>query len=453
MSVLEGNRRMPAARGHWLLGSAREMRDAPHRFVADLGLRHGGIARFRILHRPMIAVTHPDLIREVLVTRHERYERSFHYRTTQEAVGRGLITTDGAHWKQRRRQVQPAFRPENLRRIVPAVHQAVAELLARWEAQRRDGQAVSLVEDMQVLTLTVMCRALLSVGISAEEARRLGAVVRESLFLVRRKNTSLCPMPHWAPLPGHRRLRARRDVLDAFVSDQLRRRLAPGAEPRADIAQALLDARDPETGAALPWQALVDETKSLFAAGFESTATALTWTLHRLAHDPAVAAAWHAECDSALAGRPPEWDDQGRLPLIGQIFQETMRLYPPVYTLGRVCLAEDTLGGCRIRAGETLLLSIYGAHRTPEFWPEPERFDPDRFAPGREVAKHAYLPFALGKHLCVGAGFATAEAVLALASIGQRYRLRPTGPLDVPVRAQVTLVPAGDITVRLEARR
>ncbi len=445
-------RAIPSADGHWLLGSAREVRNGIHRFVAELGLRHGGLARFRILHRRMIAVTHPDLLRHILLTRHERYERSFHYRTTRATVGRGLLTTDGDYWKMRRRQIQPAFRPEQVQRVVPATHRATEELFARWEVSRRAGTTVPIVADMQTLTLTAMCRALLSVGIESEEARVFGAAVSESLYAVRRKNNSLCPMPRWVPDRNNRMLRGIRGVLDRFVTRHLQPRLAPGAEPRADIAQGLLDARDPETGEALPWQSILDETKTLFIAGFETTATVLTWALHRLSHEPEVAARWHDEVDRVLGGRAPEWADLPRLVYTTQIANETMRLYPPVYNMGRECYADDELGGCRIRKGETLLLSIYGAHRTPEFWPEPERFDPARFGPDRTWAKHAFLPFALGKHQCIGNTFAVAEATLALAQIGQRYRLRPTLGLDVPIRAQVTLAPANEIPLHLEAR-
>lgn len=444
---------IPVAPGHWLLGNAYEMRLRPHRFAAETGLRHGGMARLRILHRRLIAVTHPDLIREVLITRHERYERSFHYKTTQQIVGRGLIATDGPYWKMRRRQVQPAFRPEHLSRLVPAVNQASDEMFARWDARRAAGEPVPLVEDMQALTLTIMCRALLSVGIELEMARAIGAAVREGLFLIRSKNTSLCPVPHWVPSRTNLGLRKRRDVLDTFVGGHLRARLEPGAAPRQDLAQALLDARDPETGESLPWQSLLDEAKTLIAAGFETTATTLAWALHRLSHHPEVAETWHAEIDRVLGDRPPTWDDLSQLGFTERIFNETMRLYPPVYSLGRTCQEDDVLGGCRIRRGETLLLSVYGAHRMPEYWPDPERFDPERFSPGRIPPKHTFMPFALGKHTCVGMAFGLAEATLVLARIGQRYRLAATRPLDVPVRAQVTLLPAAEIPVRLEARR
>jgi enediyne biosynthesis protein E7 len=428
------------------------MRERPHTFVAELGQAHGGLAEFRILHRRMLAVTDPDLIRQVLVTRHDRYERSFHYRTTQQAVGKGLITTDGPDWKTRRRQVQPAFRPDALERIVPAVARAAAEMFARWDEHIAVGESVSLLSEMQTFALTVMCRALLSVGIDSAEARRFAVAVRESLYLVRRRNTSLCPVPHWVPDRLNRGLQQTHIVLDEFIARHLRPRVAGSAPSLPDIVQSLLDSRDSETGEPLSWQALLDETKTLFTAGFETSATMLAWALHAISHHPEIAAAWHAEIDRVLGGRAPAWSDLPQLGYTDQIIQETLRVYPPVYTLGRVCVTADDLGGCRIPVGRTMLLSVYGAHRDPKFWSAPEQFDPDRFAPGRSWTRHAFLPFALGKHTCMGNTFAVAEAVLTLALIGQRYRIDPTVPLAVPMRAQVTLVPAHEIPVRLTRR-
>lgn len=446
------SRPIPRTRGHWLVGSATEMRERPHTFVAELGQAHGGLAEFRILHRRMLAVTDPDLIRQVLVTRHDRYERSFHYRTTQQAVGKGLITTDGPDWKTRRRQMQPAFKPEALQRIVPAVIQATDEMFARWDVQTAAGGTIPLLAEMQTLALTVMCRALLSVGIDSDEARRFAVAVRDSLYLIRRRNTSLCPVPHWVPDRLNRGLRRTHSVLEEFVARHLRPRVGESAPALPDIVQSLLEARDPETGEALSWQALLDETKTLFTAGFETSATMLAWALHAISHHPQIAASWSAEIDQVLGGRPPTWNDLAQLTYTDRIIQETLRVYPPVYTLGRVSVSADDLGGCHIPAGRTLLLSVYGAHRDPRFWTEPEHFDPDRFAVGREWTRHAFLPFALGKHTCLGNTFAVAEAVLALALIGQRYRIEPTVPFAVQTRAQVTLVPTHEIPIRLTKR-
>jgi cytochrome P450 len=316
----------------------------------------------------------------------------------------------------------------------------------------RAARTVPLVGEMQTLTITTICRALLSVGVESEAALRFAQAVRESLYFVRRKNTSMCPMPHWVPSRTNRSLRETRDVLDAFVSSHLRPRLEPGAEKRDDIVQQMIEARDPETGAGMPWQALLDETKTLFTAGFETTATTLAWALHRLSHHEDIAERLASEVYRELGDRRPAFEDLPRLSFASQVAQETMRLYPPVYTFGRTCVTADELGGFAINPGDVLLASCYGAHRMPEYWPTPERFDPDRFALGQEWPKHAYMPFGMGKHLCIGNTFALHGVTLALAMIAQRYRLRPLGPLDVPARAQVTLVPAREILVRLERR-
>lgn len=439
---------IPRAPGHWLLGNARAMRDTPHTFAAELGLRSGGIGRFRILHRPMLAVTHPDYLRHIFVTHADHYERSFHYRTSQVTIGQGLITTDGDYWRSQRRLIQPAFRTEHIRKVVPATARAVEEAVARWSRT----ETVPLVAEMQTLTMAVMCRALLSVTLESADALRFARAVRDSLYVVRRRNTSMCPMPLWVHNGTNRALHETRDVLDAFVTRHLQPRLQPDAPRHDDIVQQLLDARAPETGERMPWQALLDETKTLFTAGFETTATSLTWALHRLSHAPDVLARLHAELDQVLAGRAPAWEDLPRLTYTHQVAQEALRLYPPVYSMGRACVADDEIDGYRIRSGDTLLASIYGAHLTPEFWPDPHRFDPDRFAPGRAWPKHAFMPFGLGKHLCIGNAFAMTEIVIALALIAQRHTLVPRLPVDIPIRAQITLVPAGEIPVRLIPR-
>jgi cytochrome P450 len=429
------------------------MRDAPHLFVAEAAMRAGGMARIRVLHRRLIAVSHPDWIRQVLVGRHERYERSYHYHTSRAIIGRGLLTTDGPYWKVRRRQIQPAFREDVIRRVLPLTVAAVGEAFERWRAERPDGEPTPVVEAMQTLTFDVICRALLSTRVDPREAQAMALAVREGLALVRRKNNSLCPVAWWVPTPGNHVLGALRRRLDDFIGRHLEVRRRAGAEAPDDMAGCILRARDPETGDGLPWESVLDETKTLLAAGFETTATALTWTLHCLSHHPDVARRWHAEIDDVLGDRPPVWEDLERLTYGSQILHEGLRLYPPVYTLGRVCLEADVLGGHPIRPGETLLLSVYGAQRTPAFWPDPERFDPERFGPDRTWPKHAFQPFALGKHQCIGNTFALAEALVILALIGQRFRLVPTVPFNVPTKAQVTLVPAGEIPIRFEPRR
>jgi cytochrome P450 len=443
---------IPGERGHWLWGSAHALARAPHIFPAELGWRFGGLASFRVLHRRVIAVTDADLARQILVTRQERYRRSFHARNARAIVGSGLLSTDGATWLSHRRQMLPAFHRERLMRLGPIVREATLHLLESWEAQRRQAGTVALAASMQELAIAVMGQALLSTGLDSGAAARFGAAVRDSLAVLRARNNARLRLPLWVPTRANRNLVRTRGVLDRFVRGHIDTRATADRPGASDMLDALLTSRDPETGAPFDGSALRDETKTLFVAGFETTATALTWVLYLLARHHDAAARWHEELDRVLAGRPPDWPDFERLPVTRAILDEALRLYPPVYSLPRECAAEDELGGHRIRPGTIMLVSIFGIHRSPSLWPEPDQFRPDRFAPGARWPAHALLPFGVGKHACIGADFASAEMMMALALIGQRYRLALADPAPVEMAARITLAPAREIPLRLLPR-
>ena len=431
---------------HWLLGNAREMAAAPHHFPAELGWRGGGLARFRLLRQPFTVVTDADAARRVLITHHDRYARSFHYRTGRVVIGDGLLSTDGPAWLTRRKQMLPAFHATTLQAVFDATTCCTQEMLARWQEFQNRGESVPLVAEMQRTTLAVIARALLSTAVSESDARRFGQAVRDSLRLVRRRNTSIARAPLWMPTGANRKLHATRRVLDEYVNRHLQARA--GGEERADILNALLQVRD-ENEAPLSAQALLDETKTLFVAGFETTATALTWTLYLLARHPQIAQRWHEETSAVLGDRAPTLADLDELIYTKQIAKEALRLYPPVYNLGRECVQPDTLGEYSLRPGEAVLISVYGIHRSPQWWSEPQEFRPERFAPDASWPRHAWLPFAAGKHVCIGASFSLTEMTAALALIGRRFRLALEDEAPVGELAQITLVPSREIGLRL----
>ena len=441
---------IPHADGHWLWGSARDMARMPHRFPAELAWRHGGLARFRILHRRFVAVAHPDYAAHILVARHERYARSFQYRNQQVVVGKGLLSTDGDGWLKRRRQALPAFRTESLQRIVPAAAQATGALLARWEQERHRSRPVPVVAEMRRLAMAVIGRALLSTDLDEAESAQFGQAVVDALTLIRERNTSIVRLPLAFPSRHNRRLHETRAILDRYVERHLAERRA-GLE-RPDILGALREARDPDTGEALGHQALLDETKTLFVAGFETTATALAWTLYLLARHPEAAARWHAEVDAVLNGAVPAWDDLDRLTWTTQVVNEALRLYPPVYNMARECLEDDLVDGRAIGRGDVALISIYGIHRGDEWWSEPLAFRPERFDASRDRPQQAFLPFGIGKHVCIGARFSMIEMKMVLAMIGQRYRLKLASDREVGETARITLAPAGEIHIELAPR-
>ena len=440
-------RPVPRAPGTLLLGNAAPMIAAPHWYAAATAREHGGIVGLRVLNRRLLAIAHADYVRQVLVTHAAKYRRSFHYENP--VLGNGLLSSDGPSWLARRRQVNAAFRRDTLERLVPVVREETNRVIERWSANASSGQPVGLVHEMQRLTIAIIGRSLLSMALSEDDAVRFANAVRDAARFTRRRNTALVIPPLWVPTSANRGLLRMRDLLDNFLRPIIaeRRRQPAG---RRDLLDALIAVRDPETGEALDDQALLNEAKTLFAAGFETTATALTWTLHLLARHPEVAARWHAEVDREVGHRPVEWADLERLPYLGSVISESLRLYPPVYNIGRVCVERDQINGYDIPVGTVLLLSILGVHHDPQFWPDPLRFDPDRFA--GEWQRHAFIPFATGQHVCIGNNFALTEMAVSLVGIAQRFRIEPADDAPVDALANVTLLPAREIPIRLVPR-
>jgi cytochrome P450 len=438
------------AKGHWLWGSARELAAAPHRFPAELGWKYGGIAGFRVLHRRFLAVTDPDFAAHIFVEKHEQYRRSFHYENQQAVFGKGMISTDGDLWLKERRRALPAFRVDTIKRVVPATCAATTGLLDAWEAKRQSNSAVPIVEDMRRLAMSVITRALLSASPDERDAARFGEAVADALLLIRERNTSVFNPPLPVPTRRNRRLRETRQILDRYIEAHLTAR--KDGFTADDILEALVQSRDPDTGEGFSHEALIDETKTLFAAGFETTASTLAWTLCLLARHPQAARKWHEEVDRVVGNALPAWEHLEKLTWIDQVLLESMRIYPPVYTMARECLADDVWNGKEIPRGSVLLLSIYGMHRAQAYWPDAESFLPERFSPGKQWPKNAFMPFGLGKHTCIGASFAMTEMKVILAMIGQRFCLSAVDTREVRESARITLTPAGEIPIRLEQR-
>jgi cytochrome P450 len=442
--------RRPHAKEHWLFGSAAALAEAPHTFIADLSASQGGIAPFRILHRRCIAVSDPECIQHVLVTERERYTRSFHLRNLGIIIGTGLLATEGDFWWKRRRQIQPSFKLDCMKRLVPAVCGVLSRSFDRWEM--RPTSEIAVLRDMQQLTMSAMGQMLMSADIGEDDVTSIGGALRQALRLIRRRNTSWFAAPLWLPTTDNRDLAACRKVMDEFVGKHIARRLRQPQPDLPDILNALIEAKDPETGEHLPQEALVDETKTLFLAGYETTAIALCWALYMIARHPEVATNWRLELDRVLGDRAPTWDDLPRLEYTAQIVHETLRLYPPVYNMARESVANDEVGGQRIAKGTIVVISIYGMHRSRVWGEDPESFRPDRFSSTCPWPKKAFLPFGSGKHICLGNHFALTEMMVALAMLGQRYQFYPTDQGPVKETAQITLVPDRDITLRISRR-
>ena len=406
----------PGPRGHWLLGSLPEIqRDMPQTLL-DVTREFGGVTRLRVGPASMYLVADGDLIVELIAKRAGELRKS--NRTRQSLgghLGRGLVTLEGAEHRRHRRLVQPVMHT----RSIAAQAQAMVDLPRARVESWPDGSTVDVLREMQDLTLRIVCSALFHLDEDRDAERLVSAVhaFAASLNVVLRR---AFPVPAWIPTRGNRLRRRTVREVDALAYDLIRRRRR---EPGDDLLSMLVLATDADGGPALSDVEVRDELMTMFFAGHETSAAALTWALYLLASHPEVADSVRAEIAAAVGDRAIEMTDLPKLPLLGQVVAETLRLYPPAWVFDRSPLHNLVIGGYAIPAGANVLLSPWVAHRDPRHWEAPDEFRPQRFAGGFTPPRGAYLPFGDGPRMCVGNRFAEVEIQLVLAALLARVDL------------------------------
>ena len=371
-------------------------------------------------------------------------------------IGDAMFVSSGATWRQQRRMIEPAFSHMRLNR---AFGQMVAVLddHERWlDAHVADGTAFSLDAAMGHLTADVITRTIFSTPLHEGVARDVFdafSVFERQVASVNVKALILDkPWSHTRQPPQVLEACAR---IRAHIGTMLAPRLAPGAPALDDIAGAIIAATDPETGRTFSREELVDELGVFFLAGHETSASVLTWVFFLLSQRPEVVARIRAEVDAACGDGPITIEHAKRFPYIRTVFKETMRLYPPITFLPRVAAQDTVIGTRKVKRGTMLMIAPWTIHRHQRFWKDPEHFDPDRFAPERElgIRPGTFLPFGLGPRVCVGAAFATREAALVVARLTRRYDLTAVAPERVRPCARLTTRPRDEVMVRVSARR
>jgi cytochrome P450 len=404
----------------------------------------------RILFLHSFLVNKPEYIEHVLLTNHANYRKSHFLRhLLGPLLGEGLLTSEGDVWRRQRRIAAPAFHNRRIGAFIDTMAACTDQMLARWRGMEGPFDVSAA---MMALTLDIISRTMFSadVGAEVEAIRRLTDIVvglRISLL-------DLFGFPEWIPRHQPRPYRAAIAAFEALVARLLAERRRRQDE-RGDLLAMLLAARDAETGEGMSDRQLRDEILTIFLAGHETTANALTWTWYLLARHGDAESRLHEEVDRVLGGRTPTFADLAELRWTRMVLEEAMRLYPPAHGISRSAIGGDRLGDVRVPPGAAISISIYMTHRNPKLWREPERFDPERFAPAAAAARHrfAYLPFGGGPRICIGNSFAMAEAQVILAKIAQQYRLRlAPGHCAEPI-GLITLRPKHGLWMTLEPRR
>lgn len=438
-----------------LFASIRQMQDnvinlyPPYIFDKDWSVRRFGFQTFIIINRP-------DLIKEMLVDKTDIYSKGRLNRVILgRALGEGLLTSEGDFWKRQRRIAAPAFHFRKLQALTDVMVACSVEAADRLEAYADTDRHVDFAHEMMRLTMEIVARSLFSSDVK-EDVDVLGAAVTVLIDnLGKMSMVDMIGLPEWLPRPSDPRVRDAMQTLDRMIFGIIEQRRSEGEGAREDLLQMLLDARDPETGEGMSDKQLRDEILTLFAAGHETTAQALTWLFYLLSENPDQEALFHTELDEILDGRLPTFEDMRALERSRMIFDETLRLFPPAFSISRTAEEDDRLGGeLHVPKGAIVSAAPYITHRNPKIWPDPERFDPERFVDHEVHArhKHAYFPFGAGQRICIGSGFAQTEARMAMAILGQRFRFRLKEGHPVMPQGRVTLRPRFGMKMSIERR-
>ncbi|MDY7225314.1 cytochrome P450 [Hyalangium rubrum] len=433
-------------RGLPLIGVIRDVRKDTLGWLMRTALEHGPVAQYRFGPGRAYLVTHPEGLKHVLQDHVKNYTKDhFSYALFRRIGGDGLITSQGETWLKQRRLAQPAFHRARISAMAEQMVRAAAELAEHWSESQRSGTPRPVVRDMMALTLRIVGEALFGTDVRAEvEAVSAAFNVLSEQTVERFRSLRL--LPPVLPTAYDRAFRQAgatlRDVVGRVIAER-RKHL----EDRGDLLSMFMLARDEETGEQMDDAHLQAEVLTMMLAGHETTATALAWTWVLLEQNPEPERKLHEELDAVLGGRLPTADDVPRLVYTRRVLDESLRLYPPVYVLSRKVVEDDTVYGYQIRGGASLDMSPYVTQRLPEFWPEPERFEPDRFTPEQIAARprYAYFPFLGGPRQCIGSNFALMEGTLILATLAQRYRPRMVAGYTPRPEPLITLRPADEL--------
>jgi len=393
---------------------------------------------------------HPDHVRRVLYDHQKNYPRGWHYRLLRNLLGDGLVASEGDHWRRQRRLAQPAFHRQRLRGYAQAMIEATSRMLARWDGTALAGSGMDIGAEMSHLTLAIAGLTLFNRDPSQDAdlvGRTFGVLAS---YLEHRFNHPFASLPAWVPTARNRRMKDAARTLNGVVLALIRERRCEGRD-RGDLLSMLMQARDEETGEVMTEDQVRSEVLTFLVAGHETTATALTWTWFLLGSHPAVRRRVREEIGRVLGDRLPTTEDVPQLIVVRMAIEESMRLYPPVWALAREAAHEDEIGGYRIPARSTVILSPFVTHRHPAFWERPEVFDLDRFTPERvaQRSKGAYFPFLGGPHQCIGNEFAMLEMGLILAMVLQRFDVELLPDPAIRPKAALTLRPSAPVQVAL----
>ena len=414
----------------------------PISLFEELAREQGDIAHVRIGWRDLYLLNRAELAQELLAADHDSFGKGYSLTRTRFLLGNGLLTSEGDFHARQRRLIRPAFHGRRLQSYAAVMAGCAEQACGRW----RDEEPRNIVKDMMRLSQRIVAKCLFGTDIEDADSREASASLDEVIRGFRLLMLPFSPGLVLMPVPAMARLRRARTRLDRLIYNMIDERRRSG--DRGDVLSMLLLAED-ERGEGMDDRQVGDEAMTLFLAGHDTMGNALAWTWYLLSQNGDAEARWHDELDRVLGGRPPTADDLHALTLTRGVLAESMRLYPPVWSVGRQARRTVRLGGRTMQAGAIVQVCQWLLHRDPTYWQEPESFVPERWSADfeRGLPRGAYLPFGLGPRLCIGMQFAWMAGTLALATIGQAWRLELDPAQRIATLQTITLRPRFGLTM------
>ncbi len=409
--------------------------------------QYGDVFVMQFGNDKIVFVSNPEVIYEMLVPKTNLFYKGKQYRNRQNGLARflgsGLLTSDGEFWKRQRKLVAPSLHAKRIEAYAGTMIDVTERMMDRWRGQHE----LDVDQEMMHATFEIVGKALFNADLT-HDAERVG----EALTVLQHAMGGMALLPAWVPTPKELRVRRATRALDEMVYGLIAERRRSDKD-YGDLLSMLLLARDDEDRGMSDEQ-VRDEAVTLLLAGHETTANALNWTWYLLAQNPDAEAKLHEELDTVLGGRAPTLADLKRLPYTEMVVKESLRLYPPAFSFGRMATEDVTIQGWDIPANTDINIFNYTAQRDPRWWGEPTAFRPERFSPENEakIPRYAYLPFGGGPRVCIGNSFAMMEARLMLATMAQHYQMRLKPGQIVELDPLITLRPKNGMPLLVEAR-
>lgn len=429
-----------------MLGDVAAVRKDVLAYFAQNVKDYPGISRVRLGNFHYVHVSDPAYIEHVFLNTDKRYIKGRDNKNLKFLLGNGLLTNDGDFWLKQRRLMQPLFHKQRLQGFVEAMSRCTQKLCDEW----KEDAVLDMHAEMMKLTLDIVSHTLMSTTVSGD-FKKISEAITEVMQGMFGRTQSIIRLPYWMPTPKHLRMQQHRKLLnDTIFSIIDKRRNTSGQFD--DLLTMLMEVQDADTAERMTNEQLRDEVITIYLAGHETTANALTFALYLLAQHPEVKTRVAEEAARVLKDGAVSYEDVNRLEYTMRVIKETMRLYPPAWGILRQAAEDDVIGDWLIKKGDTVVLAPYAVHRMERYWSEPEKFDPNRFLPERmkDKPKYAYFPFGGGQRLCIGNNFALIEMQVALAILCQQFDFSLPEDFRLELEATVTLRPKNGVTLRVE---